>query len=132
MQKALYGEDASVVSGMIYGAQWDVIMNWMKDVQNLNVEGTVYYIKDSSDMGNYGGKSILTGSNPDYAVKNIFDLAGNYFEFTQEARNDDGRVPRGGAYNSTSGRNVPASYRSAGTPTGAYDNFSSRLQLYIK
>ena len=151
MQKALYGENASVTSGMIYGAQWDAIMLWMKDVPNVT-DSSKKYIKDSTDMGNYcelcpscngdecddcewlgyqEATPIETGSNPEYSVKNIFDLAGNYWEWTQEADDDCSRVLRGGCYFDL-GSDNPASIRGDGIPDSGCDHYSSRLQLYIK
>jgi len=140
-QKELYNKESdSVVSGMIYGAQYDAIMNWMKDVKNPNVEGA-YYIKNSTGMGNYKKadgtyKAIATGSNNNYKVKNIYDLAGNYYEWTQEKNSNGGvpfRVKRGGRYYSNASY-YPASDRDTSTDESSYasDYASSRLQLYIK
>ena len=53
-QKELYNkENDSVVSGMIYGSQWDAIMNWMKDIENpYAMTENKLYILDSVAMGN--------------------------------------------------------------------------------
>jgi len=78
-QKELYKKNSSssVVSGMIYGCQWDAIMNWM-----LSDNDTEDFVRNSSGQGVYSETEPLqTGQ---YQVNNIYDLAGNYVEWTQE------------------------------------------------
>lgn len=57
--------------------------------------------KDSSSWGNYrieSGLSVIeeTGSNSEWSANNIYDLAGNAYEWTQEASFPFGRTFRGG------------------------------------
>ena len=84
-----------IQSSMIYGSQWDQIMLWLKDIKN----GESFYILDSNNMGNYMsyiGK--VSGYKDNYGAKQIFDLAGNFLEFTMEiSANNDG-VLRGGHF----------------------------------
>ena len=70
----------------------------------------------------------LTGSVEDDVSKNIYDLAGNGFEWTMEAHSTINRVGRGGSFLS----DLPVSYRSYNGPTYPYDNISFRPTLYIK
>ena len=85
---------------MLWGCQWDVIMNWLinsgaKTSEEVNV--------DSSSWGNYDSKETFsgivqnTGSNEEWKVNNIYDLAGNCYEWTQESYDDKYRVFRGGS-----------------------------------
>ena len=98
-QKELYNKETdSVVSGMIYGSQWDAIMDWMSDVVNpyaVDPDNNLY-INDSTGMGHFCYSAnvgliveeigpIETGSNPNFAVKNIYDLAGNFMEATTKS-----------------------------------------------
>ena len=57
------------------------------------------FVVDSSGKGWYEqGKPTVTGSNENYAVKNIYDLGGNVAEWTMEAIEVAGytyRVTRG-------------------------------------
>jgi len=139
-QKELYNKESdSVVSGMIYGCQYDAIMNWMSDIENPNAEiEDKKFIKDSTGMGwyydnNTNNSTHLTGLNLNGGmnkVNNIYDLAGNYTEWTQEAYGGC-RVFRGGSC-SNAYSNYPASYRSYYSPAEAPIYYSSRLQLYIK
>lgn len=81
--------------------------------------------------GNYSGSRIETGSNPDYAVNNIYDMAGNVWDWTLEANDTLARIERGGFYYST-GSSYPASSRDYyGSPTLSDDSYGSRVTLYV-
>lgn len=92
--KSKYG----VTSTLIYGVEWDAIMKWISTGENSN------FIKDSSDKGFYtydkdwnqiAEENITkTGSNRNFAVNNIYDLAGNVYEWTMEAFKDRSRIRR--------------------------------------
>ena len=82
--------ETGATSTLIYGTQWDATMTFLSDVTNLNVSNKPY-IQDSTEMGNYSGTLKTTGQ---YAVKNIYDLAGNVFEWTMERCISDYRVRR--------------------------------------
>ena len=87
----------NVTSTLIYGVQWDAIMRWISKDNNLKG-----YLTDSSDIGNYSGTlNWTTGSNDNYQMKHIYDLAGNEYEWTMEVYEEhpggdyDYRVTRG-------------------------------------
>ena len=87
----------NVVSTMIYGCQWDATMEWLKQTKFKADPSKVD--TDSSSWGNYmpssgSGSKIDTGSNLAYQANKIFDLAGNCFDWTQEANSTFGRVIR--------------------------------------
>ena len=88
----------SVTSTLIYGVQWDAIMQFI-DSGYKNEDGTLYeknsFVANSTGKGNYTGSLLPTGSNSEYAVKNIYDLAGNAYEWTMESYNANCRVDRG-------------------------------------
>ena len=128
---------------MIWGCQWDVTCKWLAEHK--------YDINDSSAWGNYsnyntannyaegnekyeagaGGKQI-TGSSENWKANNIYDLAGNCREWTQEAGSTNSRAGRGGYYD-YNGSYTPARDREDGYP--AYSNYSyiaSRASLYMK
>ena len=89
------GNKSTTTSSMIWGSQWDQIMIWMKDVRNTN--NNSYYITNSLTMGNFGTSDDSTSGLADtgfYSVKNIYDLAGNVYDWTLEAGSTGGRVLR--------------------------------------
>ena len=127
-------EKYGVTSTLIYGIQWDAIMTWI-DPEYKNEDGTLYnkgsFVANSTDKGYYNQLSpTTTGSNANYAVKNIYDLAGNVYEWTMEAYNSTYRVTRGGGYG-VSGEDYPASYRSRHTPSYSDVNVGFRSALYL-
>ena len=65
-------------------------------------------------------------------MKNVYDLEGNYYEWTAEASYANGRVDRGGGYGDVSYSNFgPGSYRDYDLPTRAHSYCSARAGLYV-
>ena len=124
---------SSVTSSLIYGVQWDAIMNFIDPAYATGSCAENSFVRDSTDKGWYGQSfHIRTGSNANYAVKNIYDLGGNVSEWTMEANSTIYRVTRGGSYGS-SGLGGPASYRSYGYPSLSIgDRIGFRPVLYLK
>ena len=131
----------TVQSTLIYGVQWDAVMNWMKNVENSSATSTdKKYIIDSTGMGWYfgvsGNSSHKTGidlNGGKNQVKKVYDLAGNVDEWTMESHDTDNRVHRGGGYYGT-GSNYPASYRGSFNPSRNGDDFGIgfRFTLFLK
>ena len=121
--------NSDVKSTMIYGCQWDETMAWLKNTIFKGQEDKVD--KDSSSWGNYNSNhEEPTGSVAKYKVNEIYDLAGNYREWTQEAGSDGYRFNRGG--NSLSAdANYPASARIINYPDVTNNHYTSRATLYI-
>ena len=129
----------AVTSTLIYGVQWDAIMNWI-DSNYSKENGTCNsFVSNSTGQGNYNEdentnswKNNLTscGSSDDYRVKNIYDLAGNVFEWTMEALSTASRVARGGIF-IYSGSFGPASFRSYTAPNGINEGLGFRVALYL-
>ena len=89
----------SVTSTLIYGVQWDAIMNFIDPKYATENCDASSFVVNSSGKGWYEQSSpTVTGSNGNYAVKNIYDLGGNVLEWTMEVIEADGtdlRVIRG-------------------------------------
>ena len=92
-------EGSKVKTRMIWGLQWDATCNWLANSDPR------YSITDSSTWGNYSnntadghGSPQNTGSSESWKANNIYDFAGNCWEFTQEADFTDDRAYRGGGY----------------------------------
>ena len=125
-------------STMVYGNQWDEVMAWLiatGDKTETQVN------ENSADWGNYSdstgtaatnsGSPQTAGKNEAWQANNIYDLAGNCSEWTQEATDTNSRVFRGG-YCYYSGSSRPASDRYNYYPNGSdYVSYSSRPALYV-
>ena len=113
-----------VGSNMLFGCQYDEVCAWLeKSGYDVN--------SNSSSWGNFSGSPINTGTNIQYKANNIYDLAGNYWESTQEVIRNNNRVRRGGVY-VASGSAYPASSRLDLYPDYVYVDASTRVALYIK
>ena len=128
-------EKYGVTSTLIYGVQWDAILQWI-DPEYKNEDGTLYeknsFVANSTDKGNYSGSLSTTGSNENYAVKNIYDLAGNVCEWTNEANTTGNRVIRGGDYSNNSSSKYPISSRGYdSTNNASHANYGFRVALYL-
>ena len=119
----------AVTSTLIYGIQWDAIMAWIDPNYKTSNCSNDSYVVTSSNKGNYNmAKVIKTGTNDEYRIKNIYDLAGNVLEWTMEMSTADERVPRGGNYygpESASSRYVQTPWRDG------EDTLGLRVALYI-
>lgn len=103
--------EGKVTSTLVYGIQWDATMQFFDSNYVTGTCNENSYVRNSTKKGSYE-MLINTGSNENYKVKNIYDMAGNAFELTMEACRDVNRVIRGG-YPFATGRENPVSYREA-------------------
>ena len=102
-----------VTSTLIYGAQWDAIMNWLDPKYSTATaedpcDANSIVVK--SEYGNHSGDIANSGAYEDDKLKNIYDLCGNLYEWTMEAYSSDVRVYRGGSFG-LSGSEYPVSLR---------------------
>ena len=127
MCKTIKAND-NVATSMLWGCQWDATLRWMQTSTNSEVAN---FPINSAGKGNYGTSSpIATGSNSAYAVNNIYDMAGNVYDWTIEAVSTSYRVFRGGSYYDTA--SIPARNRNFyGYPTSS-GRYGCRSTLYIK
>ncbi len=124
-----------VETRMIWGCQWDVTCNFIAN------KGDKKSITDSSSWENYKNTSVKaddgttelkasetssrlnTGKTTFTMANNIYDLAGNCQEWTQEAINTSLRADRGGSYYDI-GSSDPASSRVSHYPgLSGYENY---------
>ena len=122
-QKGYTGKNGSVESSMIWGSQYDAMLNWVK---TGNDEDKI----TNTSLGNHSGSVTTTGNSnyPNDSINNIRDLGGNLIEWTLEAYNTKYRVSRGGYYSFT----ISPSFRSYDYPNGTSGVNGSRVTLYIK
>ena len=121
--KTFNANDDKVVSSMIWGSQYDAMMNWM--AKTGNAVG-----KEDSTKINVD-KNKVTGSSTNDVINNIYDLYGCHREWTLEAINNYCRAIRGGSQFFSS---LPPAYREEfyGFQDWDIDEDSSRAALYIK
>ena len=110
-------DNKSTVSSMIWGSQYDAMLNWMQ------ANGEIVNQNNSLKTN----KSYNTGSEANDLIKNVFDLYGCHYEWTLEADDSLYRVIRGGI---SGYHNVP-SLRDDGAPTASSSYGSTRLTLYV-
>ena len=134
-----------VQTGLLTGKAWDRTCHWIDDyITNLNADSS---LTKSQYYGNYDNstfkyinssnkevekilrKKIPAGSTEYTKTKNIYDLAGNVWEWTAEADRTD-RIGRGGTY--IVGGREPVSSRGFDFPSHSYDYLGFRSRLYIK
>ena len=120
---------SKVKTRMIWGLQWDATCKWLAS--------SGFDITDSISWGNYKnntadghGSKQNTGYSESWKANNIYDFAGNCWEFTQEAGYTSSRAIRGGGYLSDGSSN-PASVWSNDTPTDTISSYGSRPTLYL-
>ena len=117
--KTFTTDSDKVVSSMMWGSQYDAMMNWM--AKTGKEVGTADDTKRNTTTITGGGEK------PDI-INNVYDLYGCHFEWTLEADNTSYRAGRGGLY---LGSNSPAN-RYGNSPNYTTSNNSSRATLYIK
>ena len=133
----------NVKSTMIWGCLWDRTLIWLTETNTASsgINGKSYAeIVNSSGWGNYNvvsggtGNKQATGNDEAWKANNIYDMAGNVYDWTIEAIYSDDRALRGGIYDG-SGLTHPASSRLAtfdnSTPHRTDMRNGCRSALYI-
>ena len=127
-----------VQTGLLTGKAWDTTCHWIKDsLRSINASAN---LTDSRYYGNYknslvpanenSGTKRTAGFSENWKTKNIYDLAGNVWEWTSEAYNSL-LISRGGSC-SGGGSDYPVSYRNYIGASYIADSIGFRPRLYIK
>ena len=120
-----------VQTGLLTGTAWDTVCHWIKSDDELKDSGTYgNYWKALSPANENSGTKRTAGFNENWKVKNIYDLAGNVWEWTSEAYSDN-FIHRGGSYD-YGGSECPVSYRYCVVVSSTNDCIGFRSRLYIK
>jgi formylglycine-generating enzyme required for sulfatase activity len=130
-----YGYDTSkIITTLVTGTQWDTTMKWMENssanVIDSRTWGNYSNSTSPSNITGYGSLQV-SGFSEYWKANNIYDIAGNTKEWTNERYSSSYAITRGGYY-SGSGTSYPASYRErlSLSDTSAITTF--RVALYIK
>ena len=133
---------------LMYGVEWDSVLNWLKDNATISSSTTgvtkTMNIDDiqtnSSSWGNYynstgdastnSGSRQNTGASEYWKANNIYDLAGNVREWTQEKYSTGTiRAVRGGFYG-FDGDYDPVAYRTYHDESLSDDDERVQRQLF--
>ena len=135
----IYADNDTVQGFFPWGANWDTTLQWLIDSGCK----TLYEVVDnSSGWGNYSDSDFCRIASEKYTgrweqakANNIYDLAGNNWEWTQERRGGSyvmrggGRTIMGGpAY----GSSFPAAVRDPLPGSDAHPNVTFRIGLFVK
>ena len=152
--------NSSYTSSLMFGIQWDLVCKYLEvkgglSVADINLNSTSWGIynnitrtinsnkaKQTTDYGSTW--TTITGTKPASSVlltagaseetkkMNIYDFAGNEWEWTLEKTSDSNRpcARRGGSYNGT-GSFGPASTRISDYTANAFDGIGFRPALYV-
>ena len=132
----------TAVTSVVYGTQWDAMLRFIVSEQN-NVNNSVTW-------GNYSGTELLyrdingnlyrkesgetrllhTGVSETTKAKNIYDIAGNLYEWTMETSRNETRVVRGGCYVLNIGQLAASRY--AYKDTTANNAIGFRISFYVE
>ena len=125
----------SITWGNYYNNSWTITRTTAKYTTSPSSDTTWSLIDDEEGDSKTKDSStsilLTTGASDDFAAKNIFDVAGNVDEWTNEAYSTVYRVYRGGDYYD-SGDYIPASFRDYNYPYSCDGSIGLRAALYIK
>ena len=134
----IYSDNATVQGFFPWGVNYDTTLQWLVDSGCLTSADVQ---SDSTSWGNYSNDTFsdkatgkYTGIYEEANTNNIYDLAGNNWEWTQE-RNGSNYVMRGGGYNlmggSCKGSDYPAAVRDPLPGNNHHPNVCFRVGLYV-
>ena len=127
-----------VQTGLLTGKAWDTTCHWIEDsLKSINASAS---LTDSRYYGNYkdslapanenSGIKRTAGFSENWKTKNIYDLAGNVWEWASEA-DSSYFIYRGGGYDNVGSGN-PVSCRYRYSVSNAFVFLGFRSRLYIK
>ena len=135
----IYAENETVQGFFPWGANWDTTLQWLIDSGDKTVSEVV---DNSAGWGNYAdagfagnGNERFTGRWEEAKANNLYDIAGNNWEWTQErcggsyVMRGGGRTIMGGA---AYGNRFPAAIRDPLPGNDHHPNVTFRVGLFVK
>ena len=135
----LYKNNNTVQGFFPWGINWDTTLQWFIDSGNKTESdissNSTYWGNYTDDPFSEGYSGKYTGRFEEAKANNIYDMAGNNWEWTQE-RYGSNYVMRGGGYNimggTCSGAVYPAAIRDPLPGNNHHPNVTFRIGLFIK
>ena len=119
--------DSNVKSGMIWGSQWDSMLNWMV-ARGIKVNSSTRRDGTSRNTSRITGATKKGSTTFNDKIKNIYDLLGNSYEWLAEANDTISRSIRGGNYET----NSAIGWHNGTSSNSDYsDTFGSRPYLIV-
>lgn len=131
----------TITTSVMYGTQWDSMLRFIVS-DEINVNDSISWGNYSTSQFNYTdakGRTYLkekgevrlikTGSSEQTKAKNIYDVAGNAYEWTIESSGKGVRVVRGGSYVVNIGQLAAARY--SYNENTANNAIGFRISFYI-
>ena len=136
----IYADNETVQGFFPWEINYDTTLQWLIDSGCKTYDDVA---KDSTSWGNYSNDSFsqdadgkTTGQWEETRANNIYDLASNNWEWTQERYGSGNYVMRGGGYNlmggSCPGDRYPAALRDPLPGNDHHPNVTFRVALYVK
>ena len=148
-------------TSLMFGVQWDLVLAYMHNAGGIddsvltrdsktigNYSNNLWNITNTSAKwsgdngttwtncpkdkeGSSASILLTTGADTSFGIKNIYDIAGNVWEWTLEYTSDTSYscANRGGYYKFIRSY-YPASYRIGNVATHSYDSIGFRVSLY--
>ena len=141
--------NAALHSHLMYGIEWDSILNWLNGnatissstngqtktmgLEDLQTNSCSWgnYANSTGDAATNSGLKRNTGKSEYWKANNIYDLAGNVYEWTQEKWSTyTNRVCRGGIRD-YDGDRCPAAYRGINGASSTHNTVGFRASFYL-
>ena len=126
--------DSSKTSSLLFGIQWDLTCKFLQEKGKYNTipsNSDSKWVNITSDAKN-AQMLLTTGASEAAHNMNIYDFAGNEWEWTLEHATSDTRYPcarRGGSFKHTSS-DTPVAYRDDNSTSSSNDDVGFRSTLY--
>ncbi len=117
-----------VYSHLLYDKEWDVICKWLEN-SGANVAQSLNWGNYNNDDHTGDNGLMNTGSRSEFCKNNIYDFAGNLWEWTMDACSDN-RILRGGSF-CNYGHFDPASHRFSNIPSYTNYGFGFRSAFVV-
>jgi len=124
---------AEVKSGLVTGRQGDTTLKWLENSgKNVTTDSRSWgNFSDSISPANVSGYGFMqvTGFSENWKANNIYDLAGNTWEWRNEMLGSQ-RIDSGTCFQE-SGSSYPVAFRYSAVTTYSFHSVSFRVALYI-